>query len=63
MIDPDYTDPYRAIEPSITIKGNTILLAYNRIVSIGGKFNHQVYVTKSEIKCDNFVFLPAILKK
>ncbi len=59
------TDPsiYRAIEPSISIKGDTMHLAYDRIVSTGSGFDHQIYVTKSLVDCDNLVYLPVILKK
>lgn len=60
----EVTDPalYRAIEPSIAIKGTTLHLAYDRITTAGSGFDHQIYVTKGSIECNNFVYLPVIKK-
>ncbi len=59
------TDPgaYRAIEPSITITGNEIHLAYDRVSSSPSGFDHQIYVTKSELDCSNLVYLPVVNRK
>jgi hypothetical protein len=64
-VQDNVTDPsdYRAIEPSIAIKGDTMYLAYDRIVSGDFGFDHQIYVTKSLVDCQNLVYLPTILKK